>query len=103
VACQRALDSHPWPDCLRVRVRIGIHTSEPAVEGEGYAGCERDEEGIAPGVDLVPAVLVKCRAQEGAVVREGIGVALPQGLQETGRPFDVRDEKGDRAAGELAG
>jgi class 3 adenylate cyclase len=35
---QRALASHPWPDGLRLRVRMGIHTGEPAVNDEGLTG-----------------------------------------------------------------
>src|SRR5690349_24665035 len=29
VAMQRALTSHPWPEGMAVRVRMGIHTGEP--------------------------------------------------------------------------
>lgn len=29
IAVQRALAEHPWPDGVRVRVRIGLHTAEP--------------------------------------------------------------------------
>ena len=40
VAAQRALASHPWPDQVAVRVRMGLHTGEPqrtaAVEKTGY-------------------------------------------------------------------
>jgi class 3 adenylate cyclase/streptogramin lyase len=38
LAVQRSLESHPWPDGNPVRVRIGIHTAEPAVGGERYVG-----------------------------------------------------------------
>src|SRR5919197_6653487 len=36
VAAQHALASYPWPEGSPVRVRIGIHTGEPTVTGEGY-------------------------------------------------------------------
>lgn len=35
---QRALAAHAWPDEARVRVRIGLHTGEPYLAGQGYAG-----------------------------------------------------------------
>jgi len=38
VAAQRALAEHEWPEGLEVRVRMGIHTGEPAVGGESYVG-----------------------------------------------------------------
>src|SRR5215211_1789665 len=33
VAAQRALAAHPWPDGAEVRVRMGLHTGEPASTG----------------------------------------------------------------------
>jgi class 3 adenylate cyclase len=38
VEAQRAIASHPWPDGLTFRVRMGIHTGEPAVNEEGLSG-----------------------------------------------------------------
>ena len=35
---QRALSAHPWPEDASVRVRMGLHTGEPAVSEEGYHG-----------------------------------------------------------------
>ncbi|HEX4746696.1 MAG TPA: AAA family ATPase [Gaiellaceae bacterium] len=35
---QRALDTHPWPNGAAVRVRMGLHTSEPQVGDERYFG-----------------------------------------------------------------
>jgi DNA-binding NarL/FixJ family response regulator/class 3 adenylate cyclase len=40
VAAQRALASHPWPDGGEVRVRMGVHTGEPAVQGSSYVGID---------------------------------------------------------------
>jgi peptide/nickel transport system substrate-binding protein len=37
-AAQRALSEHAWPDGTELRVRMGIHTGEPAVGDEGYHG-----------------------------------------------------------------
>jgi predicted ATPase/class 3 adenylate cyclase len=37
---QRSLAAHPWPEGVRVRVRLGIHTGEPTVTTGGYAGLD---------------------------------------------------------------
>jgi class 3 adenylate cyclase len=38
VAAQRALAGHQWPDDTRVLVRMGLHTTEPYLGEERYAG-----------------------------------------------------------------
>jgi YVTN family beta-propeller protein len=38
IAAQRALVAHEWPDGAECRVRMGLHTGEPAVRDEGYHG-----------------------------------------------------------------
>ncbi|HSD81714.1 MAG TPA: adenylate/guanylate cyclase domain-containing protein, partial [Solirubrobacteraceae bacterium] len=40
VAAQRALVAHPWPGGMAVRVRMGIHSGEPATTGDGYVGLD---------------------------------------------------------------
>jgi predicted ATPase/class 3 adenylate cyclase len=40
VAAQQALAAHEWPNDLPLRVRMGIHTGEPAATEEGYAGMD---------------------------------------------------------------
>jgi DNA-binding NarL/FixJ family response regulator/class 3 adenylate cyclase len=40
IGAQRALAVHPWPDETTVRVRMGLHTGEPAVEGSTYLGID---------------------------------------------------------------
>jgi YVTN family beta-propeller protein len=35
---QRALAAHDWPDGMQMRVRMGIHTGEPALAEERYLG-----------------------------------------------------------------
>jgi class 3 adenylate cyclase len=35
---QAALAAHPWPDGAAVRVRMGLHTAEPAVSDCAYVG-----------------------------------------------------------------
>ena len=40
VAAQRALTTHPWPEGVVVRVRMGLHTGEPSLVGEGDVGLD---------------------------------------------------------------
>ena len=40
VAAQRALTTHSWPEGVEVRVRMGLHTGEPSLIGEGYVGLD---------------------------------------------------------------
>ena len=37
---QRSLAAHAWPDGVTVRVRMGLHTGEPAQAGGGYIGLD---------------------------------------------------------------
>src|SRR5438093_9491771 len=39
-AAQQALQSHPWPEGGRVRVRIGLHTGEATLVGNEYLGLD---------------------------------------------------------------
>src|SRR6266702_3325560 len=40
LAAQHALTTHPWPEGVAVRVRMGLHTGEPSVVAEGYIGLD---------------------------------------------------------------
>lgn len=40
VQAQRALAAHAWPEGGEVRVRIGLHTGEPALVESGYVGMD---------------------------------------------------------------
>jgi class 3 adenylate cyclase/predicted Ser/Thr protein kinase len=40
IAVQRAFSSHPWPEGVKVRMRIGLHTGEPRLSAEGYVGLD---------------------------------------------------------------
>lgn len=40
VAAQRGLHAHPWPPDAAVRVRMGLHTGEARIAGEGYVGLD---------------------------------------------------------------
>lgn len=39
-AGQSALEAHAWPEGAAVRVRMGLHTGEPAIEGGAYLGLD---------------------------------------------------------------
>jgi len=74
VAAQRALADHEWPDGAEVKVRMGLHTGEPAVGDEGYLG-----------LDVVRAARI-CSAGHGGQIllsettRALLGNELPEGV-----------------------
>ena len=74
VAAQRALAAHAWPENSEVRVRMGLHTGEPAVGEEGYLG-----------LDVVRAARI-CSAGHGGQIllsettRALLGNDLPEGV-----------------------
>jgi class 3 adenylate cyclase len=74
VDVQRAHAEHEWPDGCEVRVRMGLHTGEPAVGSEGYLG-----------LDVVRAARL-CTAGRGGHVllseatRALVGGTLPDGV-----------------------
>jgi class 3 adenylate cyclase len=74
VEAQRAHAAHDWPDGSAVRVRMGLHTGEPAVGSEGYLG-----------LDVVRAARL-CTAGKGGHVllsdttRALVGASLPEGV-----------------------
>ena len=74
VEAQRAHAAHEWPDGIGVRVRMGLHTGEPALGAEGYLG-----------LDVVRAARL-CTAGSGGHVllseatRALVGASLPEGV-----------------------
>jgi class 3 adenylate cyclase len=71
---QRGHASAEWPDGATVRVRIGLHTGEPAVGEEGYLG-----------LDVVRAARICTVARGGNVLlsettRALVGSSLPDGV-----------------------
>jgi class 3 adenylate cyclase len=72
---QRALHGYDWPGGVEVRVRMGLHTGEPAVTDEGYVG-----------MDVVRAARI-CAAGHGgqvlvsAATRALLGADLPSGVR----------------------
>jgi class 3 adenylate cyclase len=91
VSAQRALQEHEWPDGSEVKVRMGLHTGEPAVGAEGYHG-----------IDVVRAARI-CSAGHGGQIlisettRALIGNELPDGVQvvDLGRQHlkDIAEER----------
>jgi class 3 adenylate cyclase len=74
VDVQRAHADHAWPDGEPVRVRMGLHTGEPAVGAEGYLG-----------VDVVRAARLAATGLGGSVLlseptRSLVGSSLPDGV-----------------------
>ncbi len=74
VETQRAHAEHEWPGGEPVRVRMGLHTGEPAVGAEGYLG-----------VDVVRAARLSATGKGGSVLlsettRALLGSALPDGV-----------------------
>ena len=71
---QLAHVEHEWPDGADVRVRMGLHTGEPAVGEEGYLG-----------VDVVRAARLSATGKGGQVLlsettRALLGSSLPEGV-----------------------
>jgi class 3 adenylate cyclase len=74
VAAQRTHAEQVWPDGEQVRVRMGLHTGEPAVGAEGYLG-----------VDVVRAARLSAAGRGGHVLlsettRALLGSSLPDGV-----------------------
>src|SRR5207244_10897332 len=74
VASQRALAAHPWPEGTSVRVRMGLHTGEPARSAGEYVG-----------LDVHRAARI-CQAAHGGQIllsqrtRDLLGEELPAGV-----------------------
>jgi predicted ATPase/class 3 adenylate cyclase len=74
VAMQRALAEHPWPGDTTVRVRMGMHTGEGALEGGTYVG-----------LDVHRAARISSAAHGGQILLSG----ATKGLVEQGLPAGV--------------
>lgn len=74
VEVQRRHESREWPQGVRVRVRLGLHTGEPVVGEEGYTG-----------LDVVRAARIAADGKGGQILlseatRAIVGDDLPQGV-----------------------
>jgi class 3 adenylate cyclase len=65
---QRRIEAHAWPEGAAVRVRMGMHTGEPAVAEEGYVG-----------LDVVRAARIAAVAHGGQVLVSATTHALVAG------------------------
>jgi class 3 adenylate cyclase len=75
VDAQRALAAHPWPDGSALKVRMGVHTGEPAVGEAGYIG-----------LDVHRAARICASGHGGQVLLSDatkalVGTAMPDGVQ----------------------
>jgi class 3 adenylate cyclase len=82
VSAQRDLAGHTWPENAEVRVRMGLHTGEPAVGDEGYTG-----------MDVVRAARIAAVGRGGQVLlsettRALVGLDLPERV--TAHPLGER-------------
>jgi hypothetical protein len=79
---------------VRGQVALGINSRRDCVGGRP----ERDEERVALGIDDPPVVGGDRGAEQATVLGEDLVVAVaPELFEQSGRPFDVREEEGDRA------
>jgi class 3 adenylate cyclase len=74
-ALQRAHETESWPGGVAVRIRLGLHTGEPAVGDEGYTG-----------LDVVRAARIAAVGRGGQVLlsettRAIVANALPEGVE----------------------
>ena len=74
VEAQRAHAAEGWPDGAEVRVRMGLHTGEPAIHEEGYVG-----------LDVVRAARICTVGRGGQILlsettRALVGSGLPEGV-----------------------
>ena len=95
------VEPHPDPDVDAIGPGLAVERALTG-DGGGQGGGrppERDEERIALGALLDPAVRLPRRAQEHPVALEDLAVALgPERLLELRRAFDIAEQEGDGAA-----
>jgi class 3 adenylate cyclase len=99
VEAQRRHAEAPWPNGAEVRVRMGLHTGEPAVHEEGYVGIDVVRAARICTVGRGGQILLSetTRALIGSVLPDGVSVfPLGQrhlrGIDEPERVFEVAIE-----------
>jgi class 3 adenylate cyclase len=96
VEAQRRLSEHVWPDDVDLRVRMGMHTGEPALGSEGYLGIDVVNAaricGAAHGGQLLVSettrALVRSDPPDGIVFRD-LGEHSLKGLGHTQHLYQV--------------
>jgi DNA-binding NarL/FixJ family response regulator/class 3 adenylate cyclase len=68
-AAQRAMRDAEWPEFLRVRIRIGLHTGTPSIGAEGYTG-----------IDLVRTSRIANAGHGGQILASAAAVAAADGV-----------------------
>jgi class 3 adenylate cyclase len=100
---QDALEAHAWPDGACVRVRMGLHTAEPALSGGAYVGlgvhraariCAAARGGQIVVSGATRSVLVE-RGMRGLTLRD-LGSRRLKGLGEPERLYRVTRDPSSR-------
>ena len=93
-AAQRALTDHPWPEEVRLRVRMGVHTGEVTIAADNYVGLALHRVARICAAGHGGQILVSQSTQ--ALVEdaeEELGVTLrdlgPQRLKDFDRPVRI--------------
>lgn len=98
VSAQRNLGSHEWPEGAELRVRMGLHTGEATLGGEGYVGiavhrARRVCEAGHGGQIVVSSATRGILAVEPRVVRlRDLGEVRLAGFDEPERLFQITEE-----------
>lgn len=91
-AAQSALDAHAWPEGAPVRVRMGLHTGEPALEGGAYLGLDVSRAARICAVGLGGQILLSQSTRElvasGCELRD-LGAYSLAGLPQPERIFQL--------------
>ncbi len=89
--------SHAKRDALRPVVRRDRPLRLDGAAERVDRARERDEEGVALGIDLEPVPLLERGAQHLTLLGEQIRVFLPEAFQQPRRALDVGEQECDRA------
>ncbi len=95
VQVQRAHAAEAWPSGIELRVRIGLHTGEPAVGDEGYTGIDVVRAARIAAVGSGGQILMSeaTRALVGGDLPEGVAVAAlgERRLKDIDRPEPLHE------------
>jgi len=93
------VEAHPDLDRTAGQRPLGFRGCADRVRGPG----ERDEESVALGVDLDPAVRGDGSADDPAMLGQGLRVRIARLAQQPGGTLDVGEQEGDHTGRQLAG
>jgi class 3 adenylate cyclase len=94
VAAQRRVEHHEWPDGVRLRVRIGIHSGPVTISGGEYVGLTVHEVSricaVAHGGQIICSSAVAAALRDGAPAElRDLGVFVLRGFPAGTRLFQV--------------